>query len=150
MNNIINQIVEVLDRYTHEDFINVDFVVFKSDFQEVATEIAALHPLTKIIEEVERLRDEAQMEKYESGTTLAKVLRDGKISAFNQVLSLLTQGNYEGISVEDRLPETDGLYYTFIKTKVSESMGETMFQDGEFMSSFVTHWQPLPSPPKSK
>lgn len=100
-NNLINQIVEVLDRYTHEDFINVDFVVFKSDFQEVATEIASLHPLTKIIEEIERLRDEAQLEKYKSETTLAKVLRDGKISAFNQVLSLLTQGNYEGISVSN-------------------------------------------------
>lgn len=95
-NNLINQIVGVLNRYTHEDFINVDFVVFKSDFQEVATEIAALHPLTKIREEVERLMEDDKTE--DDSDSMFSI---GARGMGYKVLSLLTQGNYEGISVSN-------------------------------------------------
>lgn len=54
----------------------------------------------------------------------------------------------EWISVKDRLPEESGNYLTFVKSKVFESIGFAMFIDGEFMSSFVTHWMPLPPLPK--
>ena len=43
-------------------------------------------------------------------------------------------------SVQDELPEKNGSYLTMIKTKVYKSVGFTQFIDGEFMSSFVTHW----------
>ena len=43
-------------------------------------------------------------------------------------------------SVNDGLPEKNGSYLTIIKTKVYNSVGFTQFIDGEFMSSFVTHW----------
>lgn len=37
-------------------------------------------------------------------------------------------------------PKKDGQYLTFIQTSKYESIGFTQFTDGQFMSSFVTHW----------
>jgi len=50
------------------------------------------------------------------------------------------------ISIKEKLPTKDGLYVTFTKTKIIESFGFTLFMDGEFMSSFVTHWMELQKP----
>lgn len=48
--------------------------------------------------------------------------------------------------VSENLPQTDGTYLTFTKNKVSESIGFTLFVDGQFMSSFVTHWAIVEKP----
>lgn len=37
-------------------------------------------------------------------------------------------------------PEKDGQYLTFLQTGKYESIKFTQFADGQFMSSFVTHW----------
>ena len=50
------------------------------------------------------------------------------------------------VSVSESLPQTDGTYLTFTKNKVSESIGLTLFVDGQFMSSFVTHWAIVEKP----
>ena len=50
------------------------------------------------------------------------------------------------VSVSESLPQTDGTYLTFTKNKVSESIGFTLFVDGQFMSSFVTHWAVVEKP----
>lgn len=52
------------------------------------------------------------------------------------------------ISVKEKLPCNDGTYLTFTKNKVSESIGFTLFIDGQFMSSFVTHWAIVENPCK--
>jgi len=43
-------------------------------------------------------------------------------------------------------PEKDGEYLTFIQTSKYKSIGFTQFTDGQFMSSFVTHWAYVGSP----
>lgn len=50
------------------------------------------------------------------------------------------------VSVKDELPKEDGTFLTFTKNKVSESIGFTLFVDGQFMSSFVTHWAVVEKP----
>lgn len=66
MNNLIEQILEVLNAHAKPSFeAGEGSVIYQQSFQSAATEIASLHPLTKIREEVERLRDEEQMWKYE-------------------------------------------------------------------------------------
>ena len=50
------------------------------------------------------------------------------------------------VAVSESLPQTDGTYFTFTKNKVSESIGFTLFVDGQFMSSFVTHWAVVEKP----
>lgn len=42
--------------------------------------------------------------------------------------------------MKDGKPEKDGQYLTLIKTGKYETIGFTQFIDGQFMSSFVTHW----------
>lgn len=106
-NKLIEQIVEVLKRHP----ISNDMTSNTRDVvrMEAATEIAALHPLTKLREEVERL-------KSDWDSTLASFVAcedvQGAVSAsvvlkvLTQILlSLLTQENDGWISVEDRLSE---------------------------------------------
>lgn len=50
------------------------------------------------------------------------------------------------ISIKDSKPEIDGNYLTHIQTSKYESIGFTQFIDGEFMSSFVTHWAVINKP----
>lgn len=152
---------------TEQHLHSIEMDIFKA--MDAATEIASLHPLTKIREEVERLRDEAQVEKYKSETTLAKVLRDGKISAFNQVLSLLTQEN-DGNSFEEAVEEyvldiMKNNYTRFLSYALS-LIGKEIFKTNSDEFTFSQEAdlapnqrykiemkgtiQPLPSPPKSK
>lgn len=53
------------------------------------------------------------------------------------------------VSVKDELPKEDGTFLTFTKNKVSENIGFTLFVDGQFMSSFVTHWAIVEKPIES-
>lgn len=65
------------------------------------------------------------------------------------------------ISVEDRLPEKDGMYLIFSPYTNKEggivycnrflTKGNPIFPPNSFESiSKITHWQPLPQPPKMK
>lgn len=54
---------------------------------------------------------------------------------------------YEWISVEDRLPEKDGYY---LVANDDDRAHFTTFAAGNFISCGVTHWMPLPEPPKPK
>ena len=55
------------------------------------------------------------------------------------------------IPVTERLPEKDGIYLTFNKKKQYEfhmfQAGKRMWQ-GIWEADGVTHWMPLPEPPK--
>lgn len=59
----------------------------------------------------------------------------------------------EWISVEDKLPSNSGAYWTFngLDDKPSVIQQRVHTYDSvhkEFNSSTVTHWMPLPEPPK--
>lgn len=57
------------------------------------------------------------------------------------------------ISVKDRLPEEDGLYNVYCK---DGSMAHAWFEDKWFIDhcecgdGYVTHWMPIPEPPKEE
>lgn len=57
------------------------------------------------------------------------------------------------ISVNDRSPEEDGLYTVYCK---DGSMAHAWFEDKWFIDhcecgdGYVTHWMPLPEPPKEE
>ena len=50
------------------------------------------------------------------------------------------------VSVKDAMPTKDGQYCTYLQTSKYDSIGFTQFLDGEFMSSFVTHWMEVIKP----
>ncbi len=50
------------------------------------------------------------------------------------------------VSIKDLKPEKDGNYLTYIQTGKYDNIGFTQFIDGEFMSSFVTHWAMVSKP----
>jgi hypothetical protein len=50
------------------------------------------------------------------------------------------------VSVKDGMPTKDGQYCTYLQTGKYDSIGFTQFLDGEFMSSFVTHWMEITKP----
>jgi len=60
----------------------------------------------------------------------------------------------EWISVKERLPDAEGRYFATDGYKV----GEGIFLDGKmyacdlspFLTEDITHWQPLPEPPKEE
>ncbi len=62
----------------------------------------------------------------------------------------------EWISVEDRLPDTIGSYLIYRKNKEYNTIAWAFFNsdkmwaaDNNFYEG-VTHWMPLPEPPKEK
>jgi hypothetical protein len=59
------------------------------------------------------------------------------------------------ISVEDRLPEDDNLYIVCRTIYPHQIVFEARWKDGKWLSvveskqlNYITHWQPLPAPPK--
>lgn len=62
----------------------------------------------------------------------------------------------EWISVEDRLPENDGRYLCNVQSFAFPGMfyqailryDKVGFRDGSIYTDDVTHWMPLPEPPK--
>lgn len=61
------------------------------------------------------------------------------------------------INVDDRLPENDGLYIVCKTIGEHQIVFEARWQDGDWKSvvknnhlDFITHWQPLPKPPKGE
>jgi hypothetical protein len=50
------------------------------------------------------------------------------------------------VSVKDAMPIKDGQYCTYLQTGKYNNIGFTQFLDGEFMSSFVTHWMEITKP----
>ena len=59
----------------------------------------------------------------------------------------------EWISVKDRLPEEDGYYLCYVESFVfqgSHFITLLNFYVGEGFGDVVTHWMPLPEPPKGE
>ena len=62
----------------------------------------------------------------------------------------------EWISVDDRLPEEDGYYLCCIKSSLFPDRvyidilecDKGSFEEGHIYTDTVTHWMPLPEPPK--
>ena len=60
--------------------------------------------------------------------------------------------NQEWISVDERLPNKEGVYlvYTYKRhMKMSKYSGWGVDDEASFDDYFVTHWMPLPEPPKT-
>ena len=59
----------------------------------------------------------------------------------------------EWISVEDRLPEKDEIVIICTNENfiyAGELIGDTWFLDNDSWTATVTHWMPLPEPPKGE
>ena len=64
----------------------------------------------------------------------------------------------EWISVDDRLPEEDGYYLCCIKSSLFPDRvyidilecDKGSFEEGHIYTDTVTHWVPLPEPPKGE
>ena len=59
----------------------------------------------------------------------------------------------EWISVEDRLPEKDEIVIICTDKNfiyAGELIGDTWFLDNDSWTETVTHWMPLPQPPKGE
>ena len=62
------------------------------------------------------------------------------------------------ISVDDRLPEEDGYYLCCIKSSLFPDRiyidilecDKGSFEEGHIYTDTVTHWMPLPEPPKGE
>lgn len=85
-------------------------------------------------------------------------LKNGRVNLMKECVNLrkqLSEKQPEWISVEDRLPEENGTYLIAIKdsfcphfTGFDAEANE--FCENVFRKSDVTHWMPLPEPPKPK
>lgn len=142
-NNIINQIVEVLHK--HSKFAaekNGKAQLYVDDVKAAATEIAALQPLTKLREEVERLKHEVIEDAKLDSSTKATIFANGLEIAYERVLSLLTQEN------DGNASEIFHLLSDLIKWE------ETNFIEPDLLARVkdakAKLERPLPSPPKSK
>lgn len=95
---------------------------------------------------------------------MAKVLKDytkeNHIMASHTILENYAEALYnagyrkqEWISVKDRLPKDDEIV-TICTEKgfvyAGELIGDTWFLDNDSLTANVTHWMPLPEPPKMK
>ena len=62
------------------------------------------------------------------------------------------------ISVDDRLPEEDGYYLCCIKSSLFPDRvyidilecAKSSFEEGHIYTDTITHWMPLPEPPKGE
>ena len=62
------------------------------------------------------------------------------------------------ISVNDRLPEEDGYYLCCIKSSLFPDRvyidilecAKSSFEEGHIYTDTITHWMPLPEPPKGE
>lgn len=71
------------------------------------------------------------------------------------VMNLLAHGVtvQEWVSVDDRLPEDDEVVIIFTDKNfvyAGELIGDTWFLDNDNWTETVTHWMPMPDPPKGE
>jgi len=60
---------------------------------------------------------------------------------------------YKWVSVKDRLPEKDGFYLAWYTFKGNGHTRDIFYYNsghGASLSSAITHWMPLPTPPESE
>lgn len=95
----------------------------------------------------------ATEQAYKNG--YAKGYADGK----GEPISCGHEKGGEWISVEERLPQVCGVYICCVKTKggttwtkTAEFVPEMKMWFGKFgeIKNIVTHWMPLPEPPKGE
>lgn len=73
-------------------------------------------------------------------------LEDYIIDLKNEIQQLRKHAIMRWVSVKDALPTKDGQYCTYLKTGKYDSIGFTQFLDGQFASSFITHWMDVVKP----
>ena len=148
-NQLIEQIVEVLKKHGMQPFYETPTTaLFDSEFEAAATEIAALHPLTKLREDVERLREKFSAEwnkRKKMNWENEYVEQSGCLNeedCLQLVLSLLPQEN------DGNASEILQLLSDLIKWE------ETNFIEPDLLARVkdvkAKLERTLPSPPKSK
>ena len=109
------------------------------------------------IEDIEKRHTEAgMMTTHLDGA--AKIWLQHYMNDVASLLYELSTRSSQWISAEDRLPEKDGYYLTYgciPKYRIPNHTNLTKFKDGAWLWDVmeipyegVTHWQPIPEPPK--
>lgn len=101
----------------------------------------------KLKESLKELKAEGNNLKYVQG------LQDAIDGYFPQIIddapTVDVQPDNGWISVEDRLPESDGFYLAWYTFKDGgHALDIFYFNAGSPISNAITHWQHLPKPPK--
>lgn len=71
------------------------------------------------------------------------------LCAMEAELRKVSEGQMEWISVDDRLPGADGRYISYNGEDIKIRSFDPVRQ-GSWILGEVTHWMPLPEPPKPK
>ena len=69
----------------------------------------------------------------------------------SQAIKQVTSDSEKWISVEERLPPAEGLYLVAVKNDHNRRYSKTAWfhaNGGWFSKQSVTHWMPLPEPPR--
>lgn len=104
-----------------------------------------------------RLFEKFKDAHYISAGAIALSDAGAEVQFLCDVVEMLEKGNckQEWISVEDRLPEKEGVYlvhttYNIIETEVFYISKHDDISYWWDLDGMVTHWMPLPEPPKMK
>lgn len=101
--------------------------------------------MSNVNRELEAL--EAEIERLQS---LCNELNEELFSANMTIANYETEKENRWISVKERLPEEEGEYLVFYKYKENEDRVDiALFSRFGWHKAYeITHWQPLPEPPK--
>ena len=99
---------------------------------------------------MELLREFIEVDVWDNGEFIEKEIDFSKITE-----NLLENGVtvQEWISVKDELPDDDEIVIICTDANfiyAGELIGDTWFLDNDSWTATVTHWMPLPQPPKGE
>ncbi len=121
---------------------------------------AMKHEVYSLVEITRTLLDIRDNCRPKDGDTYDDPKRKEKYEALNAAINLINnpsclESMSNWISVKERLPEDDGYYLTFTTEHTCEVYRYD--GDGEWVTDYddtanhdITHWQPLPEPPKEE